>query len=100
MRAVVSCNFSITPKPGTESDSLRGAAMNEIGKFLVAIGLLLTLAGVVVLVAARTGLPLGRLPGNFAYRGKNVSVFFPLGACIFVSVVLSIFLYLLSRFRG
>jgi hypothetical protein len=74
--------------------------MNEIGKVLVGFGLLLVLVGVFVLVAGRTGLPLGRLPGDFAYRGKHVSVYFPLGTSILISVILTLVLYLLSRFRG
>ena len=74
--------------------------MNEAGKFLIGIGLLVALIGVVVLVAGRVGLPLGRLPGDFAFRGKHVSVYFPLGTCILVSVVLTFVLYLLSKFRG
>jgi hypothetical protein len=74
--------------------------MNEIGKLLVGLGLLLVLVGVLVLVAARTGLPLGRLPGDFAYRGKHVSIYFPLGTSILISVVLTLALFLLSRFRG
>jgi hypothetical protein len=45
------------------------------------------------------GLPLGRLPGDIAYKGKNVSVYFPLGTSILISVVLTVILYLLSRFR-
>jgi hypothetical protein len=55
--------------------------------------------GAALLIAARFGVPLGRLPGDFAYRGKNVSVFFPLGTSILISVVLSILLYVISRFR-
>ena len=74
--------------------------MNEIGKALVGIGLLLVLAGALVLAAGRFGLHLGRLPGDFAYRGKHVSVYFPLGTCILISVVLTLLLYLISRFRG
>ena len=45
------------------------------------------------------GLPLGRLPGDISYKGKNVSFYFPLGTSIVISVVLSVVLYLLSRFR-
>jgi hypothetical protein len=74
--------------------------MNEIGKLLVGVGIVLVLAGVFVLVAGRFGLPLGRLPGDFAFRGKHVSVYFPLGTCILISVVLTLVLYLLSKFRG
>jgi hypothetical protein len=73
--------------------------MHELGKALVGLGLVLVLAGVVILIAARVGLPLGRLPGDFAYKGKNLSFYFPLATSILISVVLSVFFYLLSRFR-
>jgi hypothetical protein len=73
--------------------------MNEFGKALLGIGLLLVLIGGLVLLADRLGLPLGRLPGDLSYRGKNVSVFFPLGTSILISVVLSILFYVISRFR-
>jgi len=73
--------------------------MIELGKVLLGFGLLLVVIGAALLIAARFGVPLGRLPGDFAYRGKNVSVFFPLGTSILISVVLSILFYLISRFR-
>lgn len=73
--------------------------MTEWGKALLAIGLAIAVLGAALLVAGRMGLPLGRLPGDFAYRGKHVSVFFPLGTCLLISIVLSVLLYLLSRFH-
>jgi hypothetical protein len=73
--------------------------MIEFGKALLGLGLLLVVTGAVLLIAGRFGWPLGRLPGDFAYRGKNVSFFFPLGTSILISVVLSILFYVISRFR-
>jgi DUF2905 family protein len=73
--------------------------MNELGKALIALGLLIALTGALVLVAARFGLPLGRLPGDISYKGKNVSAYLPLGMSILISIVLSLIFYLLSRFR-
>jgi hypothetical protein len=73
--------------------------MTEIGKALIGLGVVLALVGVVFVLAERSGLPLGRLPLDFAYRGKNVSVFFPLGTAILISIVLSALLYLVSKFR-
>jgi Protein of unknown function (DUF2905) len=73
--------------------------MSELGKALIGLGLLLALIGSALLLAGRAGLPLGRLPGDIAYRGKNVSVFVPLGTSILISIVLSAILYLISRFR-
>jgi hypothetical protein len=73
--------------------------MADFGKMLIGLGLLLVLLGAAVLLAARFGLPLGRLPGDVSFRGKHVSVFFPLGTSILISVVLSILFYLISRYR-
>jgi hypothetical protein len=73
--------------------------MHEFGKMLLGIGLLLVVIGAAILLASRIGLPLGRLPGDISYKGKNVSFYFPLGTSILISVVLSALLYLLSRFR-
>ncbi len=73
--------------------------MDELGKALIALGLLVALIGSVVLVAARFGVPMGRLPGDISYKGKNVSVYLPLGTSILISIVLLLIFYLLSRFR-
>ena len=71
--------------------------MIGIGKVLIGFGLLLVLVGVLLLFAGRIGLPFGRLPGDFAYKGKHVTVFFPLGTSILISIVLTAVLYLISR---
>ena len=73
--------------------------MTDLGKLLVVIGGLLVLAGLVVMFIGRIGLPLGKLPGDITYRGKNTTVYFPLATSILISVVLSLVLYLVSRFR-
>jgi len=52
-----------------------------------------------LLLGKRIGMPLGRLPGDFAYKGKSFSVYFPLGTCTLISIVLSAILYLFSHFR-
>jgi hypothetical protein len=73
--------------------------MAEMGKALLGLGVLLAVIGGVLLLAGRAGLPLGRLPGDFAFRGKNVQVYFPLGTSILISVVLTLLFYLFSRIR-
>ncbi len=70
-----------------------------MGRTLILAGAFLILAGLIVLALARLGLSLGRLPGDLAWRGKNVSVFAPLGTSLLLSVLLSLVLYLVSRFR-
>jgi hypothetical protein len=73
--------------------------MNDLGRLLVGLGLVLLVAGGLLLLLGRTGFPLGRLPGDISYKSKNLSVYFPLGTSILLSVLLSAVFYLLSRFR-
>jgi hypothetical protein len=73
--------------------------MSELGRAILGLGLLLVLIGGVLMLAARFGLPLGRLPGDIAYRGKNISFYFPLGTSILISFVLSLLFYLFSHLR-
>jgi hypothetical protein len=63
-----------------------------VGKTLVIIGLVVAAIGAVMML----GLPLGRLPGDFAVRRGNVSFYFPLTTSVVLSIVLTI---LLAWFR-
>jgi len=73
--------------------------MSDLGKFLVVAGALAMVGGLVLMLLARTNIPLGRLPGDMVYRGKNSTFYFPLATSILVSVVLSVVMYLIGRFR-
>ena len=73
--------------------------MTEMGRILVIFGVALVVIGGIVMLLGRTGLPLGRLPGDILYRGKNTAFYFPLGTSIVLSVVLSVILFLISRFK-
>ena len=66
---------------------------------LVILGVVLLLIGGIVMLLGRTGLPIGRLPGDILYRGKNTTFYFPLATSILVSVVLSIILFLIARLK-
>ena len=71
--------------------------MGDIGRMLVWIGGLILLFGIVLIVAGKMNLPIGRLPGDFAWRGKNTTVYFPLMTSILLSVILSLVLYFVNR---
>jgi hypothetical protein len=73
--------------------------VTDLGKMLAFLGLILLVVGGVLMLIGRTSLPLGRLPGDILYRGKNATFYFPLATSIVVSVVLSVVLYLIGRFR-
>ncbi len=73
--------------------------MTEIGKMMVALGLVIVVIGAVFMLFGRTNLPIGRLPGDILYRGKHTTFYFPLATSILVSVVLSLVLYVITRIR-
>jgi len=73
--------------------------MAEMGRILVALGAALVVIGGIVLLLGRTGMPFGRLPGDFLYRGKNTTLYFPLASSILISIVLSIVLFLVGRMK-
>jgi hypothetical protein len=72
--------------------------VTSLGKLLIGAGGLLILIGLVVMLAGRANIPLGRLPGDISYRGKNAAFFFPITTCIVLSIVLSFVMWLVNRF--
>jgi hypothetical protein len=73
--------------------------MADLGKALIFFGAMIAVVGVVVLFASRANLPIGRLPGDIVYRGKNSSFYFPIVTCIVLSVVLSLVFWVIGRFH-
>ena len=64
-----------------------------MGRFLVAVGVLIAAAGLLMML----GVPLGRLPGDVVIRRGNATFYFPLGTSIIVSVVLTVLFAVLRR---
>jgi hypothetical protein len=70
--------------------------MNDLGRLLVVMGVILVLVGAVFLLAPK--LPwLGKLPGDLSYQRGNFSLYFPLGTCIVISIILTLIMYLFRR---
>jgi hypothetical protein len=76
-----------------------GGIVSELGKLLLAAGALLAIIGLILMFAGRFHVPLGRLPGDFSFRGRNTVVYFPLGTCILLSLLLTLLLWLISYWR-
>lgn len=66
---------------------------------LVVIGAVMALVGIVLIVAERFGLRLGRLPGDIAVERDRFKLYVPLGTSLILSVILSLVLWLVGR-RG
>jgi ribose/xylose/arabinose/galactoside ABC-type transport system permease subunit len=75
------------------------ANMAELGKLILTLGVILVVLGAALVLAGRIGLPLGRMPGDLAWRGKSLHVYFPLGTSILISIVLTLVLWLASHLR-
>jgi hypothetical protein len=71
--------------------------MADLGKLLLVLGGAIMVVGAVLLLAGKFNLPLGRLPGDIVYRGKNTVFYFPLTTSIVISVVLSLIFWLFGR---
>ena len=67
-----------------------------IAKILIAFGLLIALAGVVLVLVGRVPW-IGRLPGDIHIQRGNFTFYFPLATSLLLSVVLTLVLYLLGR---
>jgi hypothetical protein len=70
--------------------------MNDVGRMLVVFGLLITLAGVVLLLAGRIPF-LGRLPGDIHVQRGNWTFYFPLATSLLLSALLTLILWLVGR---
>ena len=67
-----------------------------MGRILIVIGLVVAGTGLVMFFAWK--IPwLGRLPGDFFFRGKNFSLYFPLTTSIVISVILTLIFWFINR---
>lgn len=73
--------------------------MSDLGRILIFLGLLLVVVGLLVLGLNRLNIPLGRLPGDFNWRGRGWSVSFPLVTCLLLSVLVSLLLWVVNHLR-
>ena len=66
-----------------------------IGRWLVAVGLVLVVVGLLWPWLGKFGL--GRLPGDILVERGDFRFYFPIVTCLVVSVVVSLILWLLNR---
>jgi Protein of unknown function (DUF2905) len=69
---------------------------HDLGKILIAFGLLIVLAGVVLVLVGRVPW-VGRLPGDVHIQRGNFTFYFPLATSLLLSVVLTLIFYLVGR---
>lgn len=72
--------------------------MGEMAKIIIVIGLVLVLIGVAMLFIQKVPF-LGKLPGDILIKKENFTFYFPLTTGIIVSIIISLILYIISKFR-
>lgn len=72
--------------------------MNDFGRILVGLGLLLLIVGGLFILLPRLGLNIGRLPGDFRFQFGQTTCLIPLASSILLSILLTLALNILGRF--
>jgi hypothetical protein len=70
-----------------------------IGKILMLIGGVLLIAGLILHYSEKLGW-FGRLPGDIVVERENFRLYVPITTSILLSILLTIILYLVNRFRN
>jgi Protein of unknown function (DUF2905) len=75
-----------------------GAPLFQMGKGMVIAGIALVAVGALLMAGSRLGFlgSLGKLPGDIAYKGENVSFYFPIVTCLILSALVTFVLWLIS----
>ena len=68
-----------------------------MGRLLIGAGIVLVIAGVVVIGAERLGIQLGSLPGDIRVEGRRGSFYFPVVTCLLISAILSLIVWFFNR---
>jgi hypothetical protein len=72
--------------------------MGELARVMIIIGVVLIAIGLVLLVLPRFPF-LGRLPGDILIKKEHLTFYFPLATSIVISIIISLILYLINKFR-
>lgn len=69
-----------------------------IGKFLILLGIVIIVIGVFFLLSGKIPY-IGRLPGDIIIQRKNFTFYFPLATSILLSILITLILWLIGRFK-
>jgi hypothetical protein len=73
--------------------------LRELGRVLLVLGVVLAAAGALLVFGAKLPFRLGRLPGDIVHQGRNATFYFPIVTCLIVSLLLTLFFWIVSLFR-
>ena len=70
--------------------------MGDIGKTIITVGIILIALGLLITMAGK--IPgVGKLPGDILIKKENFSFYFPLTTCILLSIIVSAIMYFFGK---
>ena len=69
--------------------------MQEFGRLVLVLGLILVIAGGLLYLAGKLGL--GSLPGDFIVHKGSLRIYVPLATCVLLSLLVTLLLWLFRR---
>lgn len=69
----------------------------QIGKWLIAVGIFIVLLGGLIILLGKIGL--FRLPGDLEFGSRNWRIYIPIASSIILSIILTLILWLINHFR-
>ncbi len=70
--------------------------MSDLARLLIIAGSILIIIGLVLWLGPKIPWQ-GKLPGDIIYKRDNFTVYFPLGTCILISLILTLIFYLFRK---
>lgn len=70
-----------------------------MGRNLIILGLALAAIGVLFTLGEKLPIQFGRLPGDIRWEGKNGSFYFPIVTCLLISLLATLVMWIIGRFR-
>ena len=69
----------------------------QMGKWLIAVGIMIALLGALMILLGRLGL--FRLPGDLEFGSKHWRIYIPIASCILLSILLTLILWIINYLR-
>jgi hypothetical protein len=70
-----------------------------MGKILIIIGIVLIILGLVIQNSGKIPF-IGKLPGDISIKRENFTFYFPIATSIVLSILISVILFLINRFKN
>ncbi len=72
--------------------------MTELAKVIIILGIVLIIVGLIMLFIQKVPF-LGKLPGDIIIKKENFTFYFPLATSVIISIIVSLILYLIGKFK-